>query len=77
MKGVLPPLNDERVASVGPSVETRADLHILREDVHKFPLSLVSPLRTEDDAELAHFGVCANSCHQEHRPQQSDLNHSG
>mmetsp|Transcript_32937 Transcript_32937/g.90948 ORF Transcript_32937/g.90948 Transcript_32937/m.90948 type:complete len:238 (-) Transcript_32937:98-811(-) len=52
VEGILLPVDQEGVPGIGAAVETRAELHFLREDVHKLALAFISPLGPKDYAEL-------------------------
>mmetsp|Transcript_87022 Transcript_87022/g.280875 ORF Transcript_87022/g.280875 Transcript_87022/m.280875 type:complete len:311 (-) Transcript_87022:2-934(-) len=55
VEGILPPLDDQRMAGVRATIEARADLRILRHDVHQLPLALIAPLRAEHHGEFTIF----------------------
>jgi hypothetical protein len=49
---VLFTFNHECVPSIGAPIEASTELRILSEDIDKFPLAFVTPLSSEDNAEL-------------------------
>ena len=50
MESVLNSISDDGVSCVGATVETSAYIVILRQDIHKFALAFITPLRSKDDA---------------------------
>jgi len=52
MERVLDAIGDDSVTSVGTTVEARADVVVLREDVYQLAFAFIAPLRAEDDSEV-------------------------
>jgi hypothetical protein len=52
VESVLVPVGNDSMAGVRTSVETRADIVILGQDVDELAFALVTPLGTQDDSEL-------------------------
>ena len=50
MESVLDAISDDGMSRVCSTVETSAYVVILREDIHKFALAFITPLRSKDDA---------------------------
>ena len=50
MESVLDSISDDCVSSVGSTVETSANVVVLRKDIYKFALAFIAPLRSKYDA---------------------------
>ena len=52
MERVLDAISDDSVTSVGSTIEARAHVVILRQDVYQLAFAFIAPLRAEDDTEI-------------------------